>query len=99
VILDSAQLHDLLKQHFGYESFRPLQEAIIGEVLAGKNTHWPLPLAGASRFVPGRRCRCRLSCRGVARLGRPGLPDGRDAFSFVQKMEQPEEVVLGDVHE
>ncbi len=55
MIPDSAQLHDLLKQHFGYESFRPLQEEIIRDVLAGKDVFAVLPTGGGKS--PASSCR------------------------------------------
>jgi ATP-dependent DNA helicase RecQ len=62
VIPDSAQLHDLLKQHFGYESFRPLQEEIIRDVLAGKDVFAVLPTGGGKSL-----------CFQLPALARPGL--------------------------
>ncbi len=40
------QLLPLLKQHFGFASFRPLQEAIIRDALAGKDVFALLPTGG-----------------------------------------------------
>jgi ATP-dependent DNA helicase RecQ len=39
-------LSALLKRHFGYDSFRPLQEEIIGDVLAGRDVFALLPTGG-----------------------------------------------------
>ena len=41
-----SQLHSLLKQYFGFTSFRPLQEEIIREALAGKDVFALLPTGG-----------------------------------------------------
>jgi ATP-dependent DNA helicase RecQ len=43
---DSGQLHALLKQYFGFTSFRPLQEEIIRDTLAGKDVFAVLPTGG-----------------------------------------------------
>jgi ATP-dependent DNA helicase RecQ len=43
---DSPQLLALLKEHFGYSSFRPLQEEIIKETLAGRDALALLPTGG-----------------------------------------------------
>ena len=39
-------LHQILKEHWGYDSFRPLQEDIIKAVLQGKDTLALLPTGG-----------------------------------------------------
>lgn len=43
---DSPHLLALLKQYFGYETFRPLQEDIIRDALAGKDVLALLPTGG-----------------------------------------------------
>ena len=44
--VDEAQLHEALKKYFGFESFRPLQEQIIRDSLAGKDVFALLPTGG-----------------------------------------------------
>ena len=49
-------IHEILKKHWGYESFRPLQEDIILSVLEGKDTLGLMPTGGGKSItfqVPG----------------------------------------------
>lgn len=39
-------IHEILKTHWGYNQFRPLQEEIINAVLDGKDTLALLPTGG-----------------------------------------------------
>jgi ATP-dependent DNA helicase RecQ len=43
---DSAAVSALLKQYFGFTSFRPLQEQIIRDTLAGRDVFAVLPTGG-----------------------------------------------------
>lgn len=59
---DSTDLLDLLKQYFGFSSFRPLQKEIISDVLAGKDVFALLPTGGGKSL-----------CFQLPALARPGL--------------------------
>src|ERR1051325_9484455 len=59
---ESDSLRALLKQYFGFESFRPLQEEIIRDVLAGKDIFAVLPTGGGKSL-----------CFQLPALARPGL--------------------------
>ena len=41
-----ADLARLLKRFFGYESFRPLQEGVMRDALAGQDTFVLMPTGG-----------------------------------------------------
>src|SRR5437762_7942616 len=43
---DSAELRSALKRYFGFTSFRPLQEEIIRDALAGRDVFALLPTGG-----------------------------------------------------
>ncbi|MCS7072972.1 MAG: ATP-dependent DNA helicase, partial [Bacteroidia bacterium] len=55
-------IHDILKQHWGYDQFRPLQEEIIQSVVGGYDTLALLPTGGGKSI-----------CFQVAGLARGGL--------------------------
>jgi ATP-dependent DNA helicase RecQ len=59
---ESANLPTLLKQYFGFASFRPLQEEIIRDALAGKDVFALLPTGGGKSL-----------CFQLSALARPGL--------------------------
>src|SRR5438093_9576639 len=42
----NGSLSALLKEHFGFDSFLPLQEEIIGDALAGRDVFALLPTGG-----------------------------------------------------
>src|SRR5256714_2629530 len=56
------QLLPLLKQYFGFTSFRPLQEEIIRDALAGRDVFALLPTGGGKSL-----------CFQLPALARPGL--------------------------
>jgi ATP-dependent DNA helicase RecQ len=62
VIPSAGQLHTVLKQYFGFSSFRPLQEDIIRDALAGKDVFAVLPTGGGKSL-----------CFQLPALVRPGL--------------------------
>jgi ATP-dependent DNA helicase RecQ len=57
-----AQLQQLLKRYFGFDAFRPLQEQIISDSLAGKDVFALLPTGGGKSL-----------CFQLPALVRPGL--------------------------
>src|SRR5437867_3963054 len=59
---DAPQLLPLLKQYFGFASFRPLQEQIIRDALAGRDVFALLPTGGGKSL-----------CFQLPALARPGL--------------------------
>jgi ATP-dependent DNA helicase RecQ len=59
---ESSELRVALKRHFGFESFRPLQEEIVRDALAGKDVFALLPTGGGKSL-----------CFQLPALMRPGL--------------------------
>src|SRR5437870_6263844 len=59
---DAAELRSALKRYFGFTSFRPLQEEIICDALAGKDVFAVLPTGGGKSL-----------CFQLPALVRPGL--------------------------
>src|SRR2546422_5848515 len=59
---DPAELRSALKRYFGFSSFRPLQEEIIRDALAGKDVFAVLPTGGGKSL-----------CFQLPALARPGL--------------------------
>src|SRR6266545_8087518 len=59
---DPAELRSALKRYFGFTSFRPLQEEIIRDALAGRDVFAVLPTGGGKSL-----------CFQLPALARPGL--------------------------
>jgi ATP-dependent DNA helicase RecQ len=59
---DALPLLDLLKQYFGFTSFRPLQHEIIQDAMAGKDVFALLPTGGGKSL-----------CFQLSAISRPGL--------------------------
>jgi len=55
-------IHDILKQYWGFETFRPMQEEIISSVLAGRDTLALLPTGGGKSI-----------CFQIPALHKPGI--------------------------
>src|SRR2546426_10833671 len=58
----NGSLSALLKEHFGFDSFLPLQEEIIGDSLLGRDVFALLPTGGGKSL-----------CFQLPALARPGL--------------------------
>lgn len=79
----TRDIHIVLRETWGYESFRPGQEAIIGDVLAGKDVVALLPTGGGKSLcyqVPG------LAREGVCLVISPLIALMKDQVSQLRKL-------------
>ncbi|HEV8493416.1 MAG TPA: DEAD/DEAH box helicase, partial [Candidatus Angelobacter sp.] len=61
--MDSADLHKLLRKHWGYSEFRAKQEAVVQAILAGRDAAVVMPTGGGKSLcyqlpavASGRTC-------------------------------------------
>lgn len=88
-------LHQILLKHWGYSSFRPLQEEIIRSVLDGKDTLALLPTGGGKSLcfqVPA------MALEGVCLVVTPLIALMKDQVDNLKKKGIPAEAIHSGMH-
>lgn len=88
-------IHQILKQYWGYSTFRPLQEAIIQSVLSGQDTLALLPTGGGKSVcfqVPA------LATEGLCLVISPLIALMKDQVAQLQKRQIPAVAVHAGLH-
>ncbi|MCM1042063.1 MAG: RecQ family ATP-dependent DNA helicase [Bacteroides sp.] len=88
--LETSDIHEILRRHWGYDEFRPLQQDIIEHVLQGKDALALLPTGGGKSIcfqVPA------LAMRGVCIVISPLIALMKDQVENLKKRGIPAEAV------
>ena len=55
------QIRKAMKRFFGYDEYKPGQEAVVKSILQGRDTVGVMPTGGANRVTNFRPCSCPVS--------------------------------------